>query len=257
MKEALDDLAAEQDDLDRIVSGLPDEAWETETPARPWRIRDQITHLAFFDDKAALAARDPDGFTAELNRITDVESFLGQHLEMGARLSPTELLGWWREARQGLLDALASRSPDDRLPWYGPPMRAESSAAARLMETWAHGQDVVDALGATRPATDRLFRVADLGVRTFSWSFTVRGLEVPSQKVRVELTGPSGRSRVWNPDEAESVTGDLEEFCLVVTQRRHVDDTRLRTDGPIARRWMEIAQVFAGPPGPGRPPTGG
>jgi uncharacterized protein (TIGR03084 family) len=257
VRDALDDLAAEQDALDRIVADLPDQAWETETPARPWRIRDQITHLAFFDERAALAARDPDAFTAELDRITDVESFLRRHLETGAGLSPAALLAWWREARRGLLDALASRGPDDRLPWYGPPMRAESSAAARLMETWAHGQDVVDALGVTRPVTDRLFRVADLGVRTFSWSFTVRGLEVPSRKVRVELTGPSGRSRVWNPDESESVTGDLEEFCLVVTQRRHVDDTRLRIDGPVARRWMEIAQVFAGPPGPGRPPTGG
>ena len=32
-------------------------------------------------------------------------------------------------------------------PWYGPSMSARSFVTARLMETWAHGMDVADALG--------------------------------------------------------------------------------------------------------------
>jgi hypothetical protein len=41
----------------------------------------------------------------------------------------------------------------------------------------------------------------------------------------------------------------------VVTQRRHVADTALDVRGPVAAQWMQIAQAFAGPPGPGRSPA--
>jgi hypothetical protein len=60
---------------------------------------------------------------------------------------------------------------------------------------------------------------------------------------------------VWNDESSNSVTGPLEDFCLVVTQRRHLDDTHLVLEGPIAHEWMAIAQAFAGPPGPGRSPS--
>jgi hypothetical protein len=50
------------------------------------------------------------------------------------------------------------------------------------------------------------------------------------------------------------VAGAAVDFCLVVTQRRHVADTELRVEGPAAEEWMRIAQAFAGPPGPGRKP---
>ena len=53
-----------------------------------------------------------------------------------------------------------------------------------------------------------------------------------------------------------TVTGPVEDFCLVVAQRRNIADTDLVVNGEVARHWMQIAQVFAGPPGPGREPTG-
>ncbi len=256
MRELLADLAAEQDDLDAVVAPLDDDAWQTMTPAEPWTVRDQICHLAFFDEKAALSAADPDAFTADLNRALaeGIEKFLDGHLDRARHLRPPQLLGWWREARARLLEVMASTDPDTRVPWYGPPMKASSSVVARLMETWAHGQDVTDALGVTRTPTDRLRHVAELGVKTFSWSFRNRGLDVPAEKVRVELQGPAGQVWVWNDGYDQAVTGPVEDFCLVVAQRRHVDATSLVVDGPVARRWMEVAQVFAGPPGPGRPP---
>ncbi len=64
-------------------------------------------------------------------------------------------------------------------------MSVASSVTARLMETWAHGQDVLDALRLRRRPTDRLRHIAHLGVRTFGWSFRVHGLAVPEQPVRV------------------------------------------------------------------------
>jgi uncharacterized protein (TIGR03084 family) len=137
-------------------------------------------------------------------------------------------------------------------------MSAASSVTARLMETWAHGQDIADALGTARTATARLRHVAHLGVRTLGFSFMLRGQPVPSAPVRVELTGPDGDSWTWGPaDAADRVHGDALEFCLLVTQRRHRLDTSLRAAGPVADAWLDLAQAFAGPPGPGRSPLEG
>ena len=42
---------------------------------------------------------------------------------------------------------------------------------------------------------------------------------------------------------------------LRVTQRLHRDDLDLVATGPVADRWLDLAQAFAGPPGGGREPT--
>jgi uncharacterized protein (TIGR03084 family) len=256
MKAILTDLSAEQTELDALVSELGEDQWDIMTPAEPWTVRDQIGHLAFFDEKAALAARDAEAFMADMNLIGEmgIDAYMGRHIDRARAGSPEDLLAWWRTARTDLLDALAARDPEDRLPWYGPPMRAASSAVARMMETWAHGLDVADALGIRRQPTDRLFRVADLGVRTFRFTFENRNLPVPATKVRVALRGVTGNLQVWNDECADSVTGPVEEFCMVVALRRHLADTHLVCEGPIAAQWMDIAQVFAGPPGAGRRP---
>jgi hypothetical protein len=44
------------------------------------------------------------------------------------------------------------------------------------------------------------------------------------------------------------------DFCLLVTQRRHLADTAVVVEGDAARQWISIAQAFAGPPGAGRSP---
>jgi uncharacterized protein (TIGR03084 family) len=78
---------------------------------------------------------------------------------------------------------------------------------------------------------------------------------VPTHPVRVELRGPTADLWTWGPEEAaDRVSGDALDFCLVVTQRRHLDDVTLVIDGAGAQEWMSIAQSFAGPPGPGRQP---
>jgi uncharacterized protein (TIGR03084 family) len=130
-------------------------------------------------------------------------------------------------------------------------------ATARLMETWAHGLDVADALGVVRPPTDRLRHVARLGVRTRDFAHRVHGLTPPGEEFRVELTAPSGETWAYGPeDAAQRVTGPALDFCLLVTQRAHRAGLRLHAVGPDADRWLDIAQAFAGPPGAGRAPRG-
>ncbi len=250
-----DDLAAEHGALDRLVRDLPDEAWDRATPAEGWMVRDQISHLWFFDGTARLAVVDPDAFrqTSE-ELLRDVRTGIDPSIEPGRAIAPGELLAAWRAGRGALLDALRPLDPKARVPWYGPAMGARSFATARLMETWAHGQDVADALGVSREATVRLRHVAHIGVLARPFAYATRGLVAPAVDVRVELDAPTGDQWTWgSEDAADVVAGDALDFCLVVTQRRHPVDTGLAIRGACAEEWMGIAQAFAGPPGPGRP----
>jgi len=245
------DLSAEYAELDAIVAALDDAAWSLPTPAPGWTVGDQVRHLAFSDARAREALADPDAF--EASKGTNVGAAVQRALDEARSLGPREVLAWWRDERSSLLHLLEGADPARRVPWYGPPMGVVSFATALLMETWAHGQDVVDAVGATRAPTAPLRHVADIGVRAMPWSFTVHGLAVPDEPVRVELRGPDGDAWAWGPDGAASaVRGEALDFCLVVTQRRHPADVRLVVEGPVAEQWMTVAQAFAGPPGAGR-----
>jgi uncharacterized protein (TIGR03084 family) len=248
------DLAAESAELYEVLSMLAEPDWDRDTPAAGWTVRDQVTHLAYFDEAATTSATDPDRFRAESRELVSGGNDFPDRIAARHRvLSGAEVFGWLQRTRREYLDTFAALDPGTQLPWYGPPMSAASSVTARLMETWAHGQDVVDALGLTRRPTARLRHVAHLGVRTLGWSFRVRGLPEPDAPVRVELAGPDGEPWTWGPaDAADRVTGPAEDFCLVVTQRRHRSQTALAAEGPVADRWLDIAQAFAGAPGPGR-----
>jgi uncharacterized protein (TIGR03084 family) len=257
MSALLADLDAESADLDRMLAPLDEAGWRTPTPATGWCIADQVSHLAYFDRAALSAALEPETFRREAATVTSDRADFADRIAATYRSMPgTDLLAWFRTARAELLTAFASIEPSRRLPWYGPDMSAASSVTARLMETWAHGQDVADAIGRTRPATNRLRHIAHLGVSTIGFAFALNGRAAPTEPIRVELSGPDGDRWAWGPTDAtNTVRATAMDFCLVVTQRRHRDDTALTTEGSIAAEWISIAQAFAGAPGPGRPAT--
>lgn len=253
----LDDLRRESEELDQLVEGLSGERWALPTPADGWTVAHQIAHLAWTDQAALTAVTDADAFgTLVEEALAAPESFVDDGAAKGAGLPPGELLAQWRAGRDALLKVLTAAPRGTRFPWYGPPMSATSMATARLMETWAHGQDVADALGVVRVPTDRLRHVAHIGVRARDFSFGVRGLSAPGGLFRVELVLPSGELWASGPEDAgQRVMGPALDFCLLVTQRAHRDDLALRAEGADAERWLDIAQAFAGPPGAGRPPS--
>ncbi len=256
MKQICEDLRTEHEALDAVLKNLDEGQWMTMTPSPGWNIKDQVRHLAYFDDRAALSTSDSDAFGKHLEEVmSDLRGFIKMLDDVGKDMPIEELTSWWQRERTKMLEAYAATGRKDRLPWYGPPMSALSHATARLMETWVHGQDILDALRLKRTNTDRLRHIAHLGVTTFGWSYANRGAEVPQTSVRVELTAPSGDIWTWGPDETpEKVSGPAEDFCLVVAQRRHVDDTGLEVVGEVARDWMLKAQCFAGPPTDGPKP---
>ena len=248
-----DDLHAEHLALDELVAGLSEAEWSLATPAAGWSIRDQISHLWFFDQRAAMALRDPEAFAADMQWLM-ANGGTNASVEPGRATSGAELLAAWRADRDDLIALARTVDASSRVPWYGPAMAARSFITARLMETWAHGQDVADALGVQRAATARLKHVAHIGVRARPFSYLINSLPLPEAPVYVALTAPDGSTWEWGEPAADSVRGDALDFCLVVTQRRHVADTALVVEGAAAQEWIGIAQAFAGDPGGGRAP---
>ena len=253
----LADLEAESAVLDALVAQLPAADWGGATPSPGWSIAHQIGHLAWTDDAviqaAAAANGDAAGFAALAASLQSGAVTIDGAAAKLAALPPGVLLEQWRDGRRRVAASLRAVTGGARLPWFGPPMAATSMATARIMETWAHGQDIVDALGATREPTDRLRHIAHLAVRTRNFAFKANRLPVPESEFRVELTGPSGDTWVWGPeDAADRVTGTGGDFCLLATRRRHRDDLSLTAQGTGADQWLDIVQAFAGPPGEGR-----
>jgi uncharacterized protein (TIGR03084 family) len=240
LQQIVDDLRAESDELDALVAPLADVGWTAPTPAAGWTVAHQIGHLLWTDRVALIAVTDEAAFADAVNiAAADPAGFVDAAADELAAVAPAELLADWRLTRM--------------LPWFGPPMSAPSMATARLMETWAHGLDVADTLGVTRPATARLRSIAHIGVRTRDFAFVINGFQPPSEPFRVELRAPDDSIWSWGPDDAaQRVTGSAEDFCLLVTQRRSPQELDLTADGDDAVRWLPIAQAFAGPPGGGR-----
>lgn len=247
------DLLAEYRDLDALCATLAPEDWRRRSEFYGWTPWDEIAHLCYFDETALQSVHEPEHFAREAALLNE-RTAGGEEISAIARqiyghLDGPSLLAHWRPRYQALVEALAPLDPKARLGWYGPPMSARSFATARLMETWAHGQDIWDVMRRRRPASARLKHIAHLGVTTFAWTFVNRGLPVPEVAPYVALQAPDGGQWTWgDPASEHRVSGSAEDFCLLVTQRRNVNDTGLQyTEGPVAQ-WLEIAQCFAGPP---------
>ena len=251
----IDDLAAETAGLQEITDPLSDADWRLLTPAPGWTIADQVSHLAHFDEVAVTAVVAPDSFRAEIARTAEGGTNPDLIAERYRHLSAAELRTWFAVAHSRMLSVFAGLDPALRVPWFGPPMSVASLVTARLMETWAHGQDIADTVGIDRQPTDRLRHVAHIGVGARAYSYAAHGLATPADPIRVELEAPSGELWTWGPADAPNrVRGPALDFCLLVTQRRHRDDTEVAAIGTAAAQWLTIAQSFAGPPGAGREP---
>ncbi|GCD92797.1 TIGR03084 family metal-binding protein [Embleya hyalina] len=241
---ALSDLVAEGDELDALVSAHAD--WTEPTPAAGWTIAHQIAHLAAADTNVLIAIRTPEAFDTVLKRT---EAAGSRHADLEAAAGAAEprsvLLEEWRAGRAEVVAALRDLPADHGFPWYGSQLTATLMAPLRLMEVWAHGQDVFDAVGAARRPTDRLRGIAALGVIGRELSFHAAGLPLPAEPFRVELTGPDGRTWTWGPeDAAQRVRGGALDFCLLVTRRRSSTETDLTAVGGDARAWLDNARVF-------------
>ena len=242
------DLASEHDSLDQVVADRDASTWQLTTDSPGWTIADQISHLQFFDERAALAMNDPDAFGIDRQHLIS-SAPRDLSVELGRQVSAGELLDAWRHSRRALIEAAMQVDPTVRVPWYGPSMAVKSFLTARLMECWAHGHDVAEAVGVQRSPSARLKHVAHIGVGARAFSLFINQLPEDSRSIRVELNAPDGELWTWGDETSDQrVLGEALDFCLVVTQRRALSDSRLTVVGDSATTWMRIAQAFAGAP---------
>jgi uncharacterized protein (TIGR03084 family) len=247
------DFCEESEALFALLGSLEEQDWQRKTQFKGWTINDVIAHLHFGNYLADLSLQDSAAF------VDFVRNWMALGKQKGGHMAATHawldgtrnraLLERWRDFYREMTDRFVVADPKQRVKWVGPDMSVRSSITARLMETWAHGQAVYDLLGTVRSEADRIQNIAVLGINTFGWTFTNRGLAVPPDQPYVRLTAPSGGIWEWHPPAQENrIEGSAVEFCQVVTQVRNLADTKLTVVGETATHWMSIAQCFAGPP---------
>src|ERR1700757_4779583 len=133
-------------------------------PPEVWTIAHQIGHLLGTDRGSLTSIIDEAAFAGLLETAAaDPIGFVEAGANELAATPPAELLPDWGVTPTPLHDALLTVPDGRKLPWFGPPMSAASMATARLMETWAHGLDVADTPGVTRPPPARLGSIAHIG----------------------------------------------------------------------------------------------
>jgi uncharacterized protein (TIGR03084 family) len=240
-----------------LLAPLSDPEFETPTLFKGWTINQILRHLHVWNIAAAHSVEGEERFATFMRTLMGGErrrSFTEAEAEYLDGLSGRALFEAWQSQFEKLSACFGATDPKARLKWVGPDMSALSSVTARLMETWAHAQAIYDVLGVERVDTDRIGNIVRLGVNTYGWTFKNRKEEPPGPMPRLRLTAPSGV--IWEYGEGDDIIeGSATEFCQVVTQCRNLADTSLAVHGPIASRWMSIAQCFAGPsqnpPAPG------
>ena len=256
-RDVIADLTAEAAEVDQLLDGLSEQDWQRPTPAPGWTVTDQVAHLAFIFRLAGTAAADAQTFQAMTAEVSaqNFEAVVNGALEEFRHDPPEVLRGRWRVERDAAIKALAAAPPDRPVPWLVRPLPPAVLASAGIMETFAHGQDIADALGKQRTRTDRLWHLAWFATLTWDFGYQARGEQAPEVQFRYELTAPEGGTWEFGPANAEQrITGPAEDFCLLVTRRRHRDDLAVTATGEHADRWLDIAQAYRGPAGEGRRP---
>jgi enediyne biosynthesis protein E11 len=255
-RDVISDLTAEGEQVERLLADLDADQWTTPTPAEGWTVAHQVAHLVANFKLAALSASDPDQFNAVLSRLgTDFDANVYAALSPYLAAPPDVLLSHFRDGRAAAEKALGALPGEHMVPWLARPLPARVLAAAGIMELFAHGQDIADAVGVTPERTDRIWHLVTFAVRVWDFGYLARGLTPPEVEFRYELTAPSGTPWTLGPaNSPQRITGPAEDFCLLVTRRRHRDDLRVTAQGAEADAWLDIAQAYRGTPGSGRKP---
>ena len=251
------DFYSESAALHALLADADPTRFDEPTQFKDWSINAVLQHLHFWNQMAAFQVTDEERLVSTLGDVLNYKDGMRafEAAQLGGLVGEALLQAWWQGAEEAA-KIFETCDPKARLKWAGPDMSARSSITARLMETWAHGQEIYDHLGVVRKNEDRIQNIVVLGVNTFGWTYKARRETPPGPMPHLVLTAPSGaRWTFGEENEASRIEGLAEEFCQVVTQTRNIADTTLKLTGEVATDWMSKAQCFAGaahaPPPPG------
>jgi uncharacterized protein (TIGR03084 family) len=245
-----DDLAAEQDRLEKILTGLDEAQWGAASAAAGWTIADVVLHLAQTEEASAATATrgTPSGGGGALTWDAGggtTDDMADQAVRAERAAAADEIFTRWQRARRASLAALRAADPDRPVQWVTGVLKPATLATTRLAEHWAHGLDITEPLGIDLPDTGRLRNIAWLAHRTLPYALSVAG--EPVVAVRCELTAPDG-AEVWKfgPEDAESViTGAGGEFCRVAARRLDPARSGLKASGPYGATVLRLVRTYA------------
>lgn len=255
MREILSDLVAEQQALDQFLQGIRERDWKRKTSAPGWSIIDTVSHLAYVETFAATAISEGQAFVDAAN-VQDINEWTARGVREGRGKRYQEVIEWWRNGRASVVDALSRLSATERIPWVVNRMSAKAFATLRLMETWAHGLDIKDAMadriiepeeGEDDPLADtlRLRHVAWLAHRMLPYAFKEAGEEFPASGIRIELMGPKYARWIYGPLDTENVIkGTAGEWCRVAVRRLDVAATELKAIGNEAEIALRVVRAY-------------
>ena len=263
-----DDLEAEQDRLEGILSGLDEAQWTAPSAASGWSVADVVLHLAQTEEAVVASAagdsmrlgpasgsvspgerppgtpRWPEGPVTPSRGLLTVDQ-MADDMVSAERDEPAAVFGRWREARRAAVSALRAADPGQPLSWVETPLKPATLATTRLAEHWAHGLDITGPLGVPFPDTDRLRHVAWLAHRSLPYAFALAGEGAP--EVRCDLTAPDGAaSWEFGPGTAESaISGPAGDFCRVAAQRLAPERSGLTASGPHGEAALRLLRTYA------------
>ena len=240
-----EDLAAEEERLEKILSSLDEVQWGSASAADGWTIADVVLHLAQSEEAAAATAshgtlRGALGTVA--GETTDARADAAVKME---RAAPAEVFARWQRARQAALAAMRAADPDQPVEWMVGTIKPATLATTRLAEHWAHGLDIAGPLGAGFPDTDRLEHIAWLAHRTLPYAFSLAGQEPAA--VRCSLTAPDGVTAwTFGREDAESeISGSAGAFCRVAAQRQDPAASGLQATGAHGATALRVLRTYA------------
>lgn len=239
-----DDLAAEQDRLERVLAGLDEAQWRSASGASGWTIADVVLHLAQAEEAVTATVTHGElrtGLGAVTAGTMDERAAQAVRAE---RSGAGEVFGRWQRARRQAGRALRDADKQQPVDWAGGPVKPATLATTRLTEHWAHGLDITGPLGIDLPDTERLRHVAWLAHRTLPYALALDG--EPPAEVSCELTAPNG-SDVWRygpPDAASCVTGPAAAFCRVAVRRLDPADAPLQARGPHGGTALRVLRTY-------------
>ena len=241
-----DDLAAEQDRLDGILSDLSPAQWLEESGAAGWSVADVVLHLAQSEEGVVASASGRDLRSAFAPAASETVGDFADEMVRRDRAAPSVVYDRWQRARRAAMAALLAADPQRALVWVAGTVKPATLATTRLAEHWAHGLDITEPLGVSFADTGRLRHIAWLAHRTLPYAMTMAGSPVVA--VRCVLTAPSGTENwAFGPEDASSsITGPAGEFCRVAAQRLKPDAAAgLTARGPHGAVALHVLRTYA------------
>ena len=246
MRDVFDDLAAEEQELEKVLSGLSEEDAQTASSCPGWTIADVVLHLAQTQEMVVTSIKGGDGPSFDGGGASTVDELMDRWVESERGAAFGELRERWSRACAAALDALRNADPAETFTWAAAPLKARTLATTRLSEQWIHAHDITDPLGIDYPDSDRIWHIARLAHRTIPYAF-VRAGAPPPPDVYAILTSPSGTTWTFGDEGAPTtVRGGAGEFVRIAARRMPpADASSITAEGERADEVLDLIRTYA------------